>query len=582
MKKALVLLGLLSVAALASCDKRENREPEQAPGKSFRGTIEEIIPDVSSKAYATHENSTYYLFWNRYDRVSIFYDRTYNREYEFQQRDGSTAGTFERVGEDPAHITEQDITTGFDYAIYPYDRDNACNTIGELTVVIPEKQEFYNDRRGIGVRPMMVAQSETGDFFFKHVGAYLCIRVRGEGFALKSISFQGNNSEIIAGYPTVSFKDGDPVLEFDPRDLDNSDTITMELDTPVELDPEEYSLFWLDLPSVTLDNGYTITLKDQNGRTFKKETDKPVTFNRRMFYRTSVDNVVIETTPVSSVSLDKEELALNVGEDETLVATVLPEEADDKAVTWSSSNSDVAEVDDNGKVTAKEAGIATITVTTNDGGKTASCAVTVSDVITYELAISPAEEEINALESLEYTVTLTTVKNGVSSDSQVAATLTSSNIDVATVSGLTATGVAKGTATITASYTPEGETEALTAEATLSVKDVITYSLAIDPEEAEVIIGTPQAYTLTLTTTTNGKDVTSDVTAASATTWSSSNTEIASVSGGTATGAKEGTVTITATYTPSDSDTLSVTAELTVNKKPNQAGDPTPIEDDDF
>ena len=77
---------------------------------------------------------------------------------------------------------------------------------------------------------------------------------------------------------------------------------------------------------------------------------------------------------VTGVTLNKSELSLNKGETETLVATVLPSNASDKSVTWSSSDSNVATVDDNGLVTAVGSGNATITVTTVDGGYTAQCA----------------------------------------------------------------------------------------------------------------------------------------------------------------------------------------------------------------
>ena len=81
--------------------------------------------------------------------------------------------------------------------------------------------------------------------------------------------------------------------------------------------------------------------------------------------------------PVQSVSLNKTELSLNVGESVTLTATVLPDNADNKAVTWSSSDAAVATVDSNGKVSAVAAGSAVITVKTTDGEKTATCTVTV-------------------------------------------------------------------------------------------------------------------------------------------------------------------------------------------------------------
>ena len=82
---------------------------------------------------------------------------------------------------------------------------------------------------------------------------------------------------------------------------------------------------------------------------------------------------------VESVTLDKTELALTVGGDDvTLKATVLPEDATDKTVTWTSSKTAVATVDATGKVTAVAVGEATITATAGD--KTATCKVTVTAI----------------------------------------------------------------------------------------------------------------------------------------------------------------------------------------------------------
>ena len=82
------------------------------------------------------------------------------------------------------------------------------------------------------------------------------------------------------------------------------------------------------------------------------------------------------TVSVTGVSLDKITLELFTGNTATLTATVHPDNATNKDVTWSSDNADVATVD-NGTVTAVGAGEATITVTTEDGSKTATCQVTV-------------------------------------------------------------------------------------------------------------------------------------------------------------------------------------------------------------
>lgn len=78
-----------------------------------------------------------------------------------------------------------------------------------------------------------------------------------------------------------------------------------------------------------------------------------------------------ETAPilVNAITIDKKTVTLNEGEKATLSATVAPEKATDKTVTWASSNDKVAKVDANGKITAISAGTATITVATNDGSK---------------------------------------------------------------------------------------------------------------------------------------------------------------------------------------------------------------------
>ena len=81
---------------------------------------------------------------------------------------------------------------------------------------------------------------------------------------------------------------------------------------------------------------------------------------------------------VTGVSLDKATMELYTGDTATLTATVQPSNATNQNVTWQSNNADVATVD-NGTVTAVGAGETTITVTTEDGGYTASCTVTVNE-----------------------------------------------------------------------------------------------------------------------------------------------------------------------------------------------------------
>ena len=129
------------------------------------------------------------------------------------------------------------------------------------------------------------------------------------------------------------------------------------------------------------------------------------------------------TTPVTSVTLDKSTLSLIEGENEQLTATVEPSNATNKAVTWSSSDSSIvtvgADQTDNTKATVKalKEGSATITATTADGNKTATCTVTVKEPpytgkYSYEVSTSVGDHgslsvDRYATEGDEVTITVT-------------------------------------------------------------------------------------------------------------------------------------------------------------------------------
>lgn len=87
---------------------------------------------------------------------------------------------------------------------------------------------------------------------------------------------------------------------------------------------------------------------------------------------------IVGLISVSSVCLNKTETVLIIGEKETLIATIEPEEAPNQSVVWSSGKTAVATVNNDGLITAISAGTAIITATTQEGGKTATCTVSVT------------------------------------------------------------------------------------------------------------------------------------------------------------------------------------------------------------
>ena len=115
------------------------------------------------------------------------------------------------------------------------------------------------------------------------------------------------------------------------------------------------------------------SIKDKAAHIYDDDAD--TTCNICGYVRT----VTPEIVPVSQITLNKAEASISVGNSETLTATVAPENAANKALTWASSDEDVATVAPDGTVTAVKAGAATITATAADGsGKSATCTVTVT------------------------------------------------------------------------------------------------------------------------------------------------------------------------------------------------------------
>ena len=144
-----------------------------------------------------------------------------------------------------------------------------------------------------------------------------------------------------------------------------SDTITWSVDSgslPTGLSLDRSTGTITGTPTTEGTSTFTVKAKNSYGSDSKE-------------YTLTIDPK--QTVSVTGVSLSATSLTLTEKETTTLTATVEPADAANQKVTWSSSASAVTTVDANGKVTAVGAGTAVITVTTADGGKTATCKVMV-------------------------------------------------------------------------------------------------------------------------------------------------------------------------------------------------------------
>lgn len=123
-----------------------------------------------------------------------------------------------------------------------------------------------------------------------------------------------------------------------------------------------------------------------------QEKQDEVTITQSEAYEPQVES----TIPISSISLNKRQLSLKIGERATLKATILPSDATEKTLTWASSDPSVASVS-SGTIYAKSAGETIVFIRSKDGGKTASCTITVKDNSVDEetLVIDKVDEAIS-------------------------------------------------------------------------------------------------------------------------------------------------------------------------------------------
>ena len=243
------------------------------------------------------------------------------------------------------------------------------------------------------------------------------------------------------------------------------------------------------------------------------------------WYITAVE----KTTDVTALTLSEATKTVVEGEIFTLVATVTPEDVTDKTVIWSSSNTAVATVDANGKVTARAPGTATITATA--GEKTATCEVTVQELVIPVTSIALDRDTVSLVAGERITLVATIFPDNASDKS---VTWSSSKPLVAVVNAKgRVSAVGAGTAYIIAKVGAVSDT----CVVIVSPKSVPVESIILSETNVSLVEG--ESATLIATVT---PDNATDKTV----TWRTSDANVATVEDGVVTAKSAGTATITA------------------------------------
>ena len=271
--------------------------------------------------------------------------------------------------------------------------------------------------------------SNDGEIKAKIVGKCEIIvkTVDGNYEARASIDVYDNNKKdnknIVLNKTNVSLKVGD------------------KLELQASYEPKSSIITWIsdNVNVADVTNNGIVTAKGIGSTTITAKIDEET-------YATCKIEVKNNNVNVSSISVTPNNATLKIGDTITLSKTILPSNATNQSVTWSSSNPSVVTVSSNGVVTALSSGTAVITVTTVDGKKTARANINVlSDNISVTgISITPSSIslEVGKTSSISYIITPSNATNK-------SVTWSSSNSTVATVSSSgVVTGLSIGTATI--------------------------------------------------------------------------------------------------------------------------------------
>jgi uncharacterized protein YjdB len=207
--------------------------------------------------------------------------------------------------------------------------------------------------------------------------------------------------------------------------------------------------------------------------------------------------VTSSAVSVTGASLNKSRTTLSVGSTEELVASVLPSNATNTNVTWATSDSSKVSVTSSGTITGVAAGTATITVTSSDGSKTATCDVTVYATTYSVSSISLNKSSTTVLKG--NTETLYVTFNPVFATNQDITWISSDSTKVIVSEGGLITGVDDGTATVTATSGDGNKTATCSVTVTSTASPVTGISLSLSKTTALIVPGGCEQLTAVIT-----------------------------------------------------------------------------------
>lgn len=390
------IMGLMAILAMAvACQKNESITQETDT------TLYAAMEEVASTRTMLDDNKN--VLWSEGDQIVAFMKTSLGLKYQVTPESvGKTAARFTKISTGNPDDLYAGSELSHNVAYYPYSDIANCMRSGEnyeISVILPTEQTYTANSFGNGSLPM-VAVSEDNNITFRNVCGGLNLQLKGTQ-KVTSIKLEGKNSELLSGAATVTAYtyETKPAITMASG---ASKSVTLNCGNGVQLNESTATEFIIALPPVLFSKGFTVTVTDSDSKTYTVETNKANTVLRSSLLAMPAvvlkeegvgeeENPGSDGTLVEAISLNKTSLILAPGTSYTLTAKVVPTDATDKTLTWSSDGAAVASVDQNGVVTAVSDGSVVITAVAL-GGVSESCTVTVITPPTSQATVDYVDE----------------------------------------------------------------------------------------------------------------------------------------------------------------------------------------------
>ena len=299
--KKIFAMAFVAVVGLAGC-QQELVDPNAIEGDALKvyATIEDA---EDTKTYLNDRE----VYWTSGDRIAVFMNKTLRKRFEVSSESvGTKEGTF--LYDSDYIVTGKSVAISNNVAYYPFC-EVTCAVSGSTytlsNVTIPTTQDYAPASFGQGTFPMVAVTADTDDldFAFKNLCGVLAFQLKGSG-TVRSITVEGNSDEILSGKATVTASFGkNPEISLLP---DGSKTVTLDCgETGVFLQNDTPTSFFIVLPPVSFDNGFTVTVTDAAGTTAEYSTTKKNIVHRSGILRMPEKEYVGANTSVDHDYVDE-------------------------------------------------------------------------------------------------------------------------------------------------------------------------------------------------------------------------------------------------------------------------------------